>query len=258
MSADYWKSTQCLKWTFAPNHQKFGDVSGRLEFDEYSLLKGFFAQMIQTLVKFLRLKQRVAATATIYFRRFYFVLGFDQSVPDPFLIAVTCIYVASKVEECGVQASAVVREAKRYDRDNFRQTTERAVLEEEFELLSSLNFDLIVHHPYRSLVKYHEDAKAPSETLQIAWAIVNDSYKSDASLVFAPHHIALAALYMATQATQHDSRSWFQQLNLDFSQVMEVVDKLSCMYRLLSMQGPPQAAKERVMASLRKCKSLTT
>lgn len=56
--------------------------------------------VIQTLGEQLKLRQQVIATATVYFKRFY-ARNSLKSI-DPLLLAPTCLFLASKVEEFGV------------------------------------------------------------------------------------------------------------------------------------------------------------
>lgn len=48
----------------------------------------------------MKLRQQVIATATVYFKRFY--ARNSLKCIDPLLLAPTCIFLASKVEEFGV------------------------------------------------------------------------------------------------------------------------------------------------------------
>ena len=76
------------------------------------------------------------------------------------------------------------------------------------DLLEDLEFHLIVYHPYRSLVQLtgrdQPDSKKKSnllklddETLQNAWFVINDIYRSELCLLHSPHILALAAIYLA-------------------------------------------------------------
>lgn len=56
--------------------------------------------MIQALGEQLKVKQQVIATAIVYFKRFYVRNSFKCI--DPLLLAPTCVFLASKVEEFGV------------------------------------------------------------------------------------------------------------------------------------------------------------
>lgn len=68
--------------------------------EEYQKILIFFASVIQTLGEHLKLRQQVIATATVYFKRFY--ARNSLKCIDPLLLAPTCIFLASKVEEFGV------------------------------------------------------------------------------------------------------------------------------------------------------------
>lgn len=55
--------------------------------------------VIQVLGEHLKLRQQVIATATVYFKRFYARNSLKNI--DPLLLAPTCVFLASKVEEFG-------------------------------------------------------------------------------------------------------------------------------------------------------------
>ena len=56
--------------------------------------------VIQALGEQLKVKQQVISTAIVYFKRFY--VRNSLKCVDPLLLAPTCIFLASKVEEFGV------------------------------------------------------------------------------------------------------------------------------------------------------------
>ena len=60
----------------------------------------FNITVIQALGEQLKVKQQVIATAIVYFRRFY--VRNSLKCIDPLLLAPTCLFLASKVEEFGV------------------------------------------------------------------------------------------------------------------------------------------------------------
>jgi cyclin C len=56
--------------------------------------------------------------------------------------------------------------------------------------------------------------------LQVSWRIVNDSYRTDVCLMFAPSLIALACLQMgATYCKKEIAKNWFAELNVDMEKV---------------------------------------
>ena len=66
--------------------------------------------MISKLGKKLGFRQRVTATATVFFRRFYLKNSYCET--DPFMVIAACCYVAAKAEESPVHIKNVVSEAR--------------------------------------------------------------------------------------------------------------------------------------------------
>lgn len=99
------------------------------------------------------LRQRVIATATVFFRRFYLKNSYCET--DPYLVLVACLYVAAKAEESPVHIKNVIAEARNllgtYGIKHF-PTDNSKLAEMEFYLVDDLECDLIVFHPYRTLV----------------------------------------------------------------------------------------------------------
>ena len=98
----------------------------------------------------------------------------------------------------------------------------------EFYLMEDLDFYMIVYHPYRPLTQYLKQLGIEKSCLQAAWFIVNDSYRTDAPLVYPPHMIALTAIFMSCvmnednikqEKPQLDLRAWFADLNIDIEEV---------------------------------------
>lgn len=67
----------------------------------------------------------------------------------------------------------------------------------EFTLISELNSQLIIHHPYRSLQELQTNFQLTAEENSMAWNIINDHYLTDLPLLHAPHVIAITAMFLA-------------------------------------------------------------
>eukprot|EP00300_Choanocystis_sp_HF-7_P040085 c6500_g1_i2.p1 GENE.c6500_g1_i2~~c6500_g1_i2.p1 ORF type:complete len:309 (+),score=69.31 c6500_g1_i2:18-944(+) len=231
MSGSFSTSSQSSRWLVKHSDPRF-QAPPQMTQSEWFMTKAYFIDCTQRLAKSLGLKQRVVATACMYLHRHFLCSKFPQN-PNPCLLLSTCVYVASKVEECALQASAVQREGRRLFGAQFN-FTDRDILDLELQLLVVLNFDLIVHHPYRCLSEYCEDAGTSPEHIQTAWAIVNDSFKSDVCLIHPPHETALAAMFMAAQTLDIELTSWLQSLDYDMTTVSKVVEGLLDMYEALA------------------------
>ena len=55
-------------------------------------------------------RQRVTATASVFFRRFYFKNSYCET--DPFIVISACCYVAAKAEESPVHIKTVINESR--------------------------------------------------------------------------------------------------------------------------------------------------
>ena len=91
---------------------------------------------------------------------------------------------------------------------------------------------LIVYHPYRPLTQYVADLGMEDAILPIAWRILNDSLRTDVSLIYPPYQIALAAIYMACVIQQKDSKQWFADLSVDMDKVLEITQEILQLYEL--------------------------
>ncbi len=102
MAGNFWQSSHCSQWILDKvdlQRERQSDLAVLSE-EEYQKIIIFFASFIQTLGEQLKLRQQVIATATVYFKRFY--SQNSLKCVDPLLLAPTCIFLASKVEEFGV------------------------------------------------------------------------------------------------------------------------------------------------------------
>ncbi|GAA5992788.1 hypothetical protein JCM10908_006934 [Rhodotorula pacifica] len=181
---------------------------------ELAWIEIWSASTMQKICKRLGLRQQVLATAIVFFRRFYLRNAYCDT--DPALVAATCCYLAAKAEETPVHVKTAASEAKTVFNDmgltSFTSDNHR-LAEMEFYLIEELDFHLIVYHPYRALVQLcGREGGAVTEasteqkammlemddtSLQMAWFIINDTFRCSLCLVHPPHLIALASIYLA-------------------------------------------------------------
>ncbi|KAJ2511946.1 RNA polymerase II holoenzyme cyclin-like subunit [Coemansia sp. RSA 1939] len=75
--------------------------------------------------------------------------------------------------------------------------------------------------------------------MQASWSIINDSFITDLSLVYPPHVIAVAALFLSRVVDQGsmaelEAQQWFADLNVDMTDVLQVVSELIEVYKVWS------------------------
>ncbi|XP_002160308.1 cyclin-C [Hydra vulgaris] len=240
MAGNFWLSSHCQQWMLNPEELSAEMLhdSKYLTSKEIRKLHIFFCHFIQTLGECLKLRQQVIATAIVYLKRFYSRHSLKSA--DPLLLAPTCLYVASKVEEYGPMSnsrliSACTTVCK--SRFSYAYPSEypyriNQILECEFFLLEVMDCCLIVFHPYRPLTKYVVDMGQESSILPFAWRVVNDSLRSDVCLLFPPYLIALASIYMACVFEKRDCHQWFAELNIGIDKVLEVVKHIISLYEI--------------------------
>ncbi|KAF9359296.1 hypothetical protein BGX26_012676 [Mortierella sp. AD094] len=197
MAANFWTSSHATHWILDRRRLEEA-MKEDLEYVDIATLtkiKMWYYNIIGKIGKRLQFRQQVVATAIVYFKRFYTKNSMRST--DPSLVAATCIYLACKIEECPQHIKHIITEMKNAlaNHGGFDYDTSK-VAEFEFYLLEELEFYLIVYHPYRDLTIIAKDLKLEESNLQTAWFVINDSFRTDVCLLYAPHMIALAALYI--------------------------------------------------------------
>ncbi|KAG2431205.1 hypothetical protein HXX76_009733 [Chlamydomonas incerta] len=104
------------------------------------LMLKYYQQIIQDKCREMRMPVKVMATAILYHKRFF--LRHSSMEFDPGRVMITAIFMATKVEEFYTRAADIAKSFA---------VTEDLVVKQEVALLEGLNFDLVVHSPYRGL-----------------------------------------------------------------------------------------------------------
>ncbi|RYQ90445.1 hypothetical protein Ahy_B09g096548 isoform C [Arachis hypogaea] len=162
-----------------------------LSIEEEQSIKVFYENKLQEVCKNFHFPHKIQATALIYFKRFY--LHWSVMEHQPKHIMLTCIYAACKIEENHVSAEEL---GKGISQDH------QMILNNE---MISLEFDLIVYAPYRSLEGFMDDMEdfcnASEDQLQMLKRLqdtarleIDKMMLTDAPLLFPPAQLALAAL----------------------------------------------------------------
>ncbi|KAI8467900.1 MAG: C type cyclin [Monoraphidium minutum] len=261
MAANFWTSSH-LKWLVPREslaHCQAEDRQRGLGEAQLQQLKGHFTQYIFDLANSTKLRQRVAATAVVYFRRVYVTSSYARH--DPRLVAPGCLYLASKAEESVVSAKVLLAAMRRL-RPGWHVEL-RQLLDAEMLILEELDAHLLVFSPYLALTKLLSSEPQLADLGQNAWAALNDAHRTDLPLVHAPHMLALGCVYLASVICSRDIRAWLQGVDVDLSEVYSVSMDLVHMYehyrtpitieeanRLLAIARPPAAAASAAGAAV--------
>ncbi|GAB0090504.1 cyclin C [Sergentomyia squamirostris] len=231
MAGNFWQSSHNQQWILDKQdliRERQYDLQILTE-EEYQKIFIFFSNLIQILGESLKIRQQVIATATVYFKRFY-ARNSLKSI-DPLLLAPTCIFLASKVEEFGVISnSRLISTCQTVIKNKFSFAfvgqefpfRTNHILECEFYLLENLDCCLIVYQPYRPLLQLIQDIGQEEQLLTLTWRIINDSLRTDVSLLYPPYQIAIGCLQIACVILQKELKVWFAELNVDMDKVQEI------------------------------------
>ncbi|MFH4979929.1 hypothetical protein AB6A40_006638 [Gnathostoma spinigerum] len=238
MAGNFWQGSHWEQWILDKQDilRMRGDDLKIITEEEYTKLMIFFSNFIQAIgMDFQqphRTRMQVIATACVYFRRFYARRSLKDI--DPFLLAPTCLFLASKVEEHGMMSHTKLIQATNNALKRWPFIPQDLMIrvqhiqEAEFFLLEVLDCCLIVYHPYRPLGQLMAEMAREHKDLNIlsanAWKICNDTFRTDLSLMYPPHQIAVACILVASIWTNRDEelKNWFAELAVDYEKVLEI------------------------------------
>lgn len=241
MAGNFWQSSQYQQWLFDKQdlmRERQPDLKILNSEEDYHKILIFFANFIQSLGEQLKLRQQVIATATVYFKRFY--ARNSLKCIDPWLMAPTCVFLASKVEEFGVISnSRLMTTCQTVVKNKFSHAYPQeypyrinSVLECEFFLLEMMDCCLVLYHPYRPLTEYFKELAHEDTLYPLAWRIINDSLRTDVCLLYPPYLIALACLHIASVIQQKDLKQWLAECSVDMDKILEISRQILALYEL--------------------------
>lgn len=171
-----------------------------LHYDKDWNLRIYCYFLIMKLGRRLNIRQHALATAHLYLSRF--MLKVSVREVNLYLLITTCVYLACKIEECPQYIRNLVSEARSIWPE-FIPPDPTKVTELEFYLIEELECYLIIFHPYYAMEQIVEilknepyQIKFQIDDIQNCWSLINDSYINDVHLVYPPHIIAMACMFI--------------------------------------------------------------
>ncbi|OAY72588.1 Cyclin-T1-5 [Ananas comosus] len=179
-------------------------------------LRYSYCSYLQSLGMRLELPQTTIATAVVLCHRFF--LRRSHACHDRFLVATAALFLAAKSEETPCLLNTVLRASCEvsqnpefaffpylfHGQDWFEQYRER-VTEAEQMILTTLDFELDVKHPYAPLTSVLLKLGLSRTILfNMAWSLVSEGLRSSLWLQFKPHHIAAGAAFLAAKFLNYD------------------------------------------------------
>ncbi|XP_023006030.1 cyclin-T1-3-like isoform X1 [Cucurbita maxima] len=178
-------------------------------------LRYTYCAFLQSLGLHLELPQTTIGTAMVLCHRFF--VRRSHACHDRFLIATSALFLAAKSEETPRPLNNVLRASSeilhkqdfnllsyKLPVDWFEQYRER-VTEAEQLILTTLNFELNVQHPYAPLMSVlNKIGLSQSMLVNLALNLISEGLRSSLWLQFKPHQIAAGAAYLSAKLLHVD------------------------------------------------------
>ncbi|OVA05481.1 Cyclin [Macleaya cordata] len=180
-----------------------------------TFLRYSYCAFLQNLGTRLDLPQTTIGTAMVLCHRFF--VRRSHACHDRFLIATAALFLAAKSEETPCPLNNIVSASYEIcykqdlsvfpyllPMDLFEQYRER-VIEAEHVILTTLDFELNVQHPYVPLTSVlNKLGLSQTVLVNLALNLVSEGLRSSLWLQFKPHHIAAGAAYLAAKFLNFD------------------------------------------------------
>jgi len=159
----------------------------------------------------------IISSACVLFHRFYAFQSFKSH--DRMVMAVTCLFLACKIEDSYVKVDTLVDFYVKHEKLKKEQSKEkeistpfsaediielrRKVIIAERVLLHSVGFELQIEHPYdfvrkeMSSIKNYIPESLRKDVYQQAVNFINDSFRTTLCLQYTQHDMALTSIFLA-------------------------------------------------------------
>lgn len=253
------------RWYFSRKEIEENSPSRRdgIDLKKETYLRKSYCTFLQDLGMRLKVPQVTIATAIMFCHRFF--LRQSHAKNDRRTVATVCMFLAGKVEETPRPLKDVILVSyeiiHKKDPEAIQRIKQKEVYEQQKELtligervvLTTLGFDLNVHHPYKPLVEAIKKFKVAVNALaQVAWNFVNDGLRTSLCLQFKPHHIAAGAIFLAAKFLKvklpsDGEKVWWQEFDVTPRQLEEVSNQMLELYE--QNRVPPSQTSEVVEGS---------
>uniref|UniRef100_A0A3Q4BPS1 Cyclin-Q n=1 Tax=Mola mola TaxID=94237 RepID=A0A3Q4BPS1_MOLML len=209
--------------------------------------------ILETGVK-LGMRSVPVATACVLYHRFFERVSLREY--EPFLVAMSCVYLAGKVEEQHIRTRDIINVSHRYfnsgssplECDKVFWDLRDSVVQCELLILRQLNFYFSFEHPHKYLLHYLSSVKSlvnrhawsRTPVAETSWALLRDCHHGDMCIRHTPKHIAIATLYLALNSYGMElpvgEKEWWQVLCKDMT-IADINAVISDLLRLYDMES---------------------
>lgn len=228
----------------------------------YNQRKHQVFQFLFQVVRVMKFPLRTLGTAMSYYQRYYLFNLFEEPKDqnpdnevtvefekDPYMVAYTCLFLATKNEDCIKKLKDIQTVANRLreidqESRNFGKTgapssltlfevQRKVIMSLEFKLLQVLKFDFIngaanVPSVDNLIVIFAKQLGLDYNYTMFAWLVSFDILSTPLPLVVPPHCIALATLIITLNLKPSDIKTKYGD-KTDESRFSDILDNLDCM-----------------------------
>lgn len=208
-----------------------------------STLRRFGCDLVQESGILLILPQAVMATGQVLFHRFYCKKSFARF--NVKRVAASCVWLAAKLEESPRKIHEVLQVFNRMEQrrgnapleflESSSQKYEEMktdLIRTERHLLKEMGFICHVEHPHKFIISYLKVLGAPSELMQVAWNLANDSLRSTLCVRFRSEVVACGVVYAAARKFKVPLPDrWWEVFDARWSEVEVVCKVLAELYK---------------------------
>lgn len=212
-----------------------------INYQNETILRFSYVSFLQNLGTRLQLPHTTIATAIVLCHRFF--LRRSHASHDRFLIATASMFLVAKSEDNPRPLNRVLivsyEICHKHDLANFHYSLpndwfeqyKQRVLEAENLVLTTLDFELTVQHPYRPLLSVlNKIGFAQTALVHVAWNLITEGLRSSLCLQFKPDHIAAGAVFLAAKYLNIDLSSTgelWQEFQTSSTILQDVVQQLT-------------------------------
>ncbi|KAF0696638.1 Aste57867_12619 [Aphanomyces stellatus] len=237
MALNFWQSTHYLHWMKNLRIEDFKHINPKdtkLTLAEVESIHLSMISLIEELGARLHINQIIICTAIIMYKRFYLTQSFCEF--DPRLVSGTALFISSKIEECQVRLTDIATHLHELttkipeDKDSMYDFTEKDIIECEFYLIEATQYDMIIHHPFSTLIKLYEEFEETfpmnEHSFKTAWDLCLFTFRTPIILLRPPFLIAHAVVYLTMQDASYDTSEFLDRVNIKSDSILQVVAEL--------------------------------
>ncbi|KAI5954729.1 CTK2 [Candida theae] len=240
---------------------------------QYASTKQQIYQFLNQAVKILKFPIRVLATTMNYYQRFYLFNQFDiakspmQIENSPYTVAITCLFLASKVEDCIKKLKDVQQVCNKLREINentlvetngvgvpFIDLQRKQILSTEFKLLQITKFDFnLGNNPSFAinvddlLIQFCKNLGLNYKISMLCWLINYDIIQTPLSLVVPPHCIALAIIIISLSLNPKDMNLQHHEIDEDEDAEVGMIKKILSELDCNEFQCPETLVNEAIL-----------